>query len=235
MFNPNAAVREVKLDEGRFCLVVDDALLDPDRMVHYALERRSEFSAADVGFYPGVCLAAPRELTAGLAALFRWQVRRHFDARRCLDVLCRFSLVTLPPAALSPIQNICHRDDSGLDPKLSMQASVLYLFHDPGLGGTSFYVPTRSKAETDALFQAAAQAPADGVRAQYEIQAGYIDDNNPYFRRVGAVPAQWNRLIFYDGGMLHSGDIPAPSRLSSDPSSGRLTLNGFFTSRRHLS
>jgi hypothetical protein len=235
MFNPNASVREFKLDEGRFCLIVDDALLHPERMVQYAVERRNQFSAADSGFYPGLCLAAPPELTAGLATLFRWQVRGRFDARRCIEVLCRFSLVTLPPEALSPIQSICHRDDSGLDPKLSMQASVLYLFHDPGLGGTSFYVPTRSKSETDTLFEAATRAPADMVRAKYQIEAGYIHDNNPYFRRIGAVPAQWNRLIFYDGGMLHSGDIPAPSRLCTDPLSGRLTLNGFFTSRRHLS
>jgi hypothetical protein len=234
MFNPHASVSEFRLEEGRFCLIVDDALLDPDRMVQYAIERRSEFSAADSGFYPGVCLAAPPALTASLAALFRWQVRRRFDARRCIDVLCRFSLVTLPPEALSPLQSICHRDDSGLDPKLSMQASVLYLFHDESLGGTSFYVPTRSSAETDTLFRTAAQAPADVVRAKYEIEAGYIHDNNPYFRRIGAVSAQWNRLIFYDGSTLHSGDIPAPSRLSSDPLSGRLTLNGFFTCRRHL-
>jgi hypothetical protein len=45
--------------------------------------------------------------------------------------------------------------------------------------------------------------------------------------------AKWNRLIFYDGAMLHSGDIRRPEKLSADPRAGRLTLNGFFTSRRH--
>ncbi len=43
-----------------------------------------------------------------------------------------------------------------------------------------------------------------------------------------------DRLIFYDGGMLHSSEITDPDRLSDDPLSGRLTLNGFFTSQRHL-
>jgi len=47
------------------------------------------------------------------------------------------------------------------------------------------------------------------------------------------IDAKWNRLIFYDGAMLHSGDIRLPERLSADPRRGRLTLNGFFTSRRH--
>jgi hypothetical protein len=51
---------------------------------------------------------------------------------------------------------------------------------------------------------------------------------------VGTVPGQWNRIIFYDGYVLHSGDILAPERLSADPSAGRLTLNAFFSSRRNL-
>jgi hypothetical protein len=61
-----------------------------------------------------------------------------------------------------------------------------------------------------------------------------MNDGNRYFRKVGGIDAKWNRLIFYDGDILHSGDIPAPERLSADPLTGRLTLNGFFTSRRNL-
>jgi Family of unknown function (DUF6445) len=34
--------------------------------------------------------------------------------------------------------------------------------------------------------------------------------------------------------VLHSGDIAAPDKLTSDPLTGRLTLNGFFTSGRNL-
>jgi len=49
-----------------------------------------------------------------------------------------------------------------------------------------------------------------------------------------SIPAKWNRLIFYDGGVLHSGDITAPQKLSNDPVAGRLTLNGFFTCRRNV-
>ena len=41
-------------------------------------------------------------------------------------------------------------------------------------------------------------------------------------------------MIFYDGSILHSGDILAPEKLSADPRIGRLTLNGFFTSRRNM-
>jgi hypothetical protein len=234
VFNPNASVEVVNFDDRHFCLTIDDALLEPERLVQQALAQQRAFEAVDFSFYPGVYLMAPPELTASLTEFFQWQVRRRFDARRCLEVVCRYSLVTLPPDALQPIQWLCHRDYAELDPKLAMLASVLYLFHDPNLGGTSFYVPTRSAAETSALFRAALALTPEAFTQQYGIRPGYIQEGNDYFRRIGRVPAKWNRLIFYDGGLLHSSDIPAPERLSNDPLTGRLTLNGFFTCRRNL-
>jgi Family of unknown function (DUF6445) len=161
-------------------------------------------------------------------------VRHRFDARRCVDVVCRYSLVTLPPQAALPIQWICHRDYADLDPKLSMLALVMYLFHDPNLGGTSVYVPIHTDAETSALFRAAATLSSQAFTQQYDLRPAYIQEGNDYFGRIGTVPVKWNRLIFYDGGMLHSSDIPAPERLSNGPLSGRLTLNGCFTCRRNL-
>jgi hypothetical protein len=234
LFNPTASVRIEKFDDRHFCLVVDDALLEPERLAQFAADRRGDFSAVDLSFYPGVHLPAPRELTASLTEFFRWGLRRHFDARRVENVYCRFSMVTLPPVALRPIQWICHRDDSNLDARLSMQASVLYLFHDQSLGGTNFYAPARPQSEIDALFVDARRAAADTFAAKYRIKAGYMREGNDYFRHIGGVAAKWNRLIFYDGSMLHSSDITVPERLSNDPLIGRLTLNGFFTSRRHL-
>jgi hypothetical protein len=38
-------------------------------------------------------------------------------------------------------------------------------------------------------------------------------------------------MLFYNGDLFHCGDITAPARLSADPRTGRLTLNGFFTCR----
>ena len=67
--------------------------------------------------------------------------------------------------------------------------------------------------------------------ARYGLEGGYMSGSNRYFERVAQVPAVWNRMIFYNGDLFHSGDIAAPARLSGDPRSGRLTLNGFFTCR----
>jgi hypothetical protein len=65
------------------------------------------------------------------------------------------------------------------------------------------------------------------------MEPGYMVGSNRWFRQVGSVPASFNRLVVYDGAMLHTGDILAPGRLSDDPATGRLTFNGFFTCRRN--
>lgn len=115
-----------------------------------------------------------------------------------------------------------------------MQASVLYLFRDPELGGTGFYVPKRSSADTGRLFADARLDSPSVFATKYGLSPGYMHEGNAWFRRIGGIAAKWNRLIIYDGGMLHASDIAAPDRLSADPRSGRLTLNGFFTCRRNL-
>jgi Family of unknown function (DUF6445) len=66
------------------------------------------------------------------------------------------------------------------------------------------------------------------------IPMGYMTGSNGWFERIGAVPARFNRLILYSGDIFHTGDITAPERLSGDPRTGRLTLNGFFVCKRSL-
>ena len=233
MFNPNPQLRLEDFGKGRFCIVIDEALVDPERLVQFAGDQRDTFQAVDFNAYPGVLLPAPAPLSAALNDFFARHIRRHFDARRTLRMHSRFALVTLPPQALQPCQQVCHRDSQGLDERESIQASVLYLFKDESLGGTSFYEPARSEEEIQWLFHDASTLSPEAFARKYAIEPGYIHGSNQYFTRVGSVPAKWNRMIFYDGSLLHSGDITAPEKISADPLTGRLTLNGFFTCRRN--
>jgi hypothetical protein len=233
VFRSNPTIERVPLENGESCYVVDDALQEPERFVEWAAARREEFRAVDFNAYPGTYRMMPAAIEAALQDFFNRHMRGFFDARRLQKMHCRLSMVTLPPAALRPYQWLCHTDRYGLDLSQSIQASVLYLFKNPDLGGTSFYAPKRSREETARLFADTTTLSNDEFSARYGILPGYIRESNAYFERVGGVRARWNRLIFYDGSFLHSGDIPAPERLSDDPSLGRLTFNGFFISRRH--
>lgn len=234
LFNPQASIRVDHFAGGRSCVVVDDAMLDPGRLLQFAAQFRDRFRAVDFSKYPGTYLDTPGDLDTALVDQVLQHARRHFDVRRCLDAHVRLSLVTLPPQALRPRQWFCHVDDALVPAGQRMIASVLYLFRDEGLGGTAFYEPARPQAEIESLWQAAdAMSPADFTR-HAGVAPGYQDDSNGWFTRIGHVPARFNRLIIYDGGMLHSAAIPAGAALSEDPLAGRLTLNGFLTCRRNL-
>lgn len=233
VFNPRPRIERVELMAGQACLVIDDALLEPQRLVEFAAAQRAQFRGGDFNaYYPGILLPTPGEITAALNEFFVTHVRHRFHARRVVQMHSRLALTTLPAAALRPYQWICHSDNVDLPPEHSLQASVLYLFEDPRMGGTAFYEPLRPWTELRQLYRDAGALAHAEFAARYGIEPGYQCASNAYFRRVGGVAAKWNRLIFYDGAVLHSADIEAPEMLSADPCRGRLTLNGFFTSRR---
>ena len=148
-----------------------------------------------------------------------------------LDANGRLSLLTRLPAQLEPRQWICHRDRLRVAPGRIALASVLYLFQDESLGGTSLYRPRQDAAFTDRLVHdSCTLAPAD-FSGKYALRQQYMTGPNAYFEEVLSLPAKWNRLLLYDGMVFHSGTIRHPERLCDDPLNGRLSLNGFFTGR----
>jgi hypothetical protein len=231
VFNAAASISVVPLGGGQHCHVIDGALTDPDALVEWACY---QVFAVPRGYpYPGLVLDAPQTVARLMTEFFAQKVRGRMGARRTLDSTTRLSLVTVPPEELEPRQWQCHRDRIAANPhEVLFAASVLYLFRDPALGGTSFYAPRQSAAQTDRLVADSQTLSAGDFSARYGIEPGYMAGSNPYFERVASVPAAWNRMIVYDGSLFHSADIERPERMSADPASGRLTLNGFFTCRR---
>lgn len=232
MFNAQPRIDILPVVDGRSCYVIDDALADPDALVAHAMRERDNFRAAPFNAYPGVELRMPDGFTAQLDDLLRSQLRRHFDVRRTLRRHSRLSMVTLQAASLQPAQWLCHRDRMSTTPDQRIIASMLYLFQDPALGGTSFYAPRMPREATEQLMRDAVTQDGDTFAAARGVAAGYMTASNGYFDKVLSVDARYNRLICYDGDLFHSGDIHHPDRLSDDPRSGRLSLNGFMTCSR---
>ncbi len=231
LFNPDPQISVVALGQGQQCYVIDDALVDPMAMVDLA--RTTAFEAPRGFPYPGVVAQAPASVVQRMADFFAQHVRGRMGARRTLDLTVRMSLVTLAPNQLAPLQWQCHRDRVADDPMAVLfAASVLYLFRDPALGGTSFYVPRLPRAEMNKMIADSQMLDAAQFTTRYGVQPGYMAGSNAYFECVATVPAAWNRLIFYDGGMFHSADVTQPSLLNGEPAAGRLTLNGFMTCKR---
>ena len=229
-FNPDPTISSVPLPGGTEVVVIDDVLLDPDGLVEWA---RGAAFAPPMGYpYPGVVVPAPSGLSDRFPDFFAQHARTRLDARRTLEHDVRVSMVTTRPEELDPRQWQCHRDRVTTDPGVIFIGSVLYLFREPALGGTSFYVPRQSPSATDRIQYDSQTLDAETFSARYGLKAGYMDGGNAYFDCVARVPAAWNRMILYDAGFFHSGDIGRPDLLTADPTTARLTLNGFFNCRR---
>lgn len=235
LFNPRPRIERLQLADGQSCLVVDDALMQPESLRHHAVIHCDRFVRAPFNAYPGIELPMTAEISAQLGEFFMLHIRSLLGARRTLRMNSRMAMTTLPPSELQARQWICHRDSAWIAAEHRIAASVLYLFENERLGGTSFYAPTRSEQETDLLVHDSSTQSNEAFAGKYRLQSAYMAGSNDYFERIGSVPAKWNRMIFYDGRTFHSADIGSPQALSSDPLTGRLTLNGFFTCSRKAS
>lgn len=225
MFNPRPTVRYVPIAAGHTCAVVDDFLVDPRQVIAHAVAHREQFAIDSSNFYPGPELGLPQAFAFALDEFFMLHVRRSLGARRTVSVSGRLSLATLGGTELSSLQRLCHRDAAAFPPGEGLAACVAYLFEAPQMGGTSFYVPSKSLEETAALLRRAAVGDV-------ELPAGYMTRSNEWFEQVATVPAKFNRAIFYDGSVFHAAQIDRPQLLTGDPATGRLTLNGFFRYRK---
>jgi len=171
-------------------------------------------------------------MAAELDAYFQRQLSAWFGAGTSTGMYGRFSRVTREPASLDARQRICHRDDSTAEAGDRICACVHYLFQDEALGGTVFFRSRMSEADTRQFMRDANTLDAHAFGSRYGIPPGYMTESNRYFEVIGRVAAKWNRAVFYDGGVYHSGDIRWPSPAAYREGPGRLTINAFFKSSR---
>jgi len=229
-FNPKPRITVLPIAGGQVCVVVDEALANPEGVRAWA--GRQPYLPPAGYPYPGHVCDVPPEMSARVADFFSQHVRAHLGARRAQSLSVRLSVIDTPPEQLAPVQWMCHRDrlnEPGSD--LLFAAAVLYLFADPALGGTSFYVPRQSIAYIDKMVTDSQLLSAHDYGQRYGLSPCYMAGSNAYFERCAQVPAAWNRAIFYDGALFHSADVD-PAQLMADPLQGRLTLNSFITCRR---
>jgi len=57
--------------------------------------------------------------------------------------------------------------------------------------------------------------------------SGYIRGSDQFFEQIDSVEGVTDRLVIYQGSLLHSGIIPPGMNFSADPREGRLTANIF--------
>ena len=231
MVNPRPVVTVVPLFDGHQCVIVDNFMTEPETMVEYAALQRSEFVDSAGNYYPGPELTLTGRFVASVQEAFLLHARAPLRARRVLGITSRLSLVTRRPEQLLQGQRIPHRDSYNLDDMEGVGAMVLYLFKDERLGGTNFFKPKVPLPEIDAMLRELKRKDMAGESRVPTAPATFAIASDEHFEKVLTVAPKFNRAIFYNGELFHSGHITAPELMVDDPTVGRLTVNAFFKLR----
>lgn len=209
-------------------VVIDRATGQRDALVEFAATRSRFVPASEVGsFYPGLLGPAPTAYIKAMVQLVLPLIARHFTGAPVQPARARgnFSLVTLPPEALSPDQRVPHVDSAD-----RLQFATVHFLSSTNGDGTRFFRHRATGFETiDAgrlpVFRAALDAEIGGV------PAAYTDGADGPFEAIDAVEAAPDRLILYRAALLHSGAITTLPADAADPRRGRLTGNLFLQCR----
>ncbi|ANU07252.1 DUF6445 family protein [Paraurantiacibacter namhicola] len=196
-------------------------------MADTLLERARSAQYRDPGAsYPGIrAWAEPDYLDRRRDLMFQLLGQVFGFRQRVAMEVSTFSLVTMDPASLAPRQRLPHYDSS--DPEV---IGVMHYLLGPETGGTAFYRHKRTGFEAitpprEAAYNAALEEDA---RDYGEPPAAYYHGDSDRYELIGEVEARPDRMAIYRGRLLHSGVIPDPAALSSDPAKGRLTVNMFL-------
>jgi Family of unknown function (DUF6445) len=136
-----------------------------------------------------------------------------------------FSLVTLTEQELNPLQRIPHYDHAKGE-----VIAIMHYLQGPESGGTAFYRHRRTAFEAISLDRENAYNAALAMdHREYGMPpARYCHGDTDWFEMIDEVEAVPDRLVLYRGMQLHSGVIPDPSAMSSNPRKGRVTINMFL-------
>ncbi|WP_269531197.1 DUF6445 family protein [Chitinimonas sp. BJYL2] len=210
-------------------LIIDNFLDDPDAMVSVAAS--SLFTPypryEERKGYPGVRAIAPADYSYNITLFLDGLIKHHFGVPAELPIrksVCAFSLTSLQPEELGPLQRTPHFDAS----TPNHMAVLLYLC-DERHGGTAFY-----RHNATGLQQITESTREHYLDVYYEeINARrpprqYFDDSDEQFTRIGKIPARYNRLVIYRGSLLHSAIVNPAISIATHPREGRLTVNTFY-------
>jgi hypothetical protein len=221
-------IQSVTIGEHQ-ALIIDNFLQKPDALLQIAAA--SQFhpypGVENKKGYPGIQAQAPGDYSLNITALLEPLIKLNFDVPEQLAIrksICTFSLTTMPPETLGPLQRTPHFDAS-----TPHHMAVLLYLCDARHGGTGFY-----RHNATGLQQITAETREHYLDVYYEeINARkpaqrYFDNSDEQFTFLGMIPAKFNRLVIYRGSLLHTACINPSISINPNPGSGRLTVNTFY-------
>lgn len=220
-------------NEGNKVIVIDDLYPDPFGLIEMAAKMAPFPDHSKISYYPGLRRNFTSQDFAALNyvnSLLSHLAKPIFEAYGYREVRATsggFSLVTYRPEDLTAIQKNPHFDFN--EPN---KFAILQYLSPNDNSGTSFY---RHKS-TGFEFISEERVEHFIETIDHEVnksapRTGYINSSNELFERVASFEGKFNRILIYQGAVLHSGNISANANFSPDPKIGRLTANLFAEAR----
>jgi hypothetical protein len=209
--------------EGEPLVVIDGFSGMVDALLEAAYDAPYQEAGA---YYPGIRAPADPSYLNQRQDLLIQVMREIFGFSKSISVeSSTYSVVTLSEEALVPPQRIPHFDHAGEE-----IIAVMHYLLGPETGGTAFYRHRRTgfEAITPQRLEAYNAALAEDERRYGSPPLAYCYGDSDRFELIDEIEAKSDRLVLYRGRQLHSGVIPNPAGLSSDPRKGRLTINMFL-------
>lgn len=188
----------------------------------------SSFSEDKANNYPGVRAAIPKDMVVAYLKPLLPYIYRVFKIPQSLQPLPLdnyFSLITKRNGELNYAQTIPHFDTNN-----PYQIAMVHYLNEGEHGGTSFYrhAPTQweyvDSARRDEYLSSVNQYISH--RPNYPLD--YCTPRHGLFDCYKTVEYKENRLIIFNGFMLHSTEVDVDRDVDNNPATGRLTANFFI-------
>jgi hypothetical protein len=205
-------------------IVIEEVWDDPQSLVE-AAARKTDYSVRSL-YYPGVRSSAPQEYVHAITNQLRDIITSTFGLSGQLAITdSTFSLVATPAEKLVAFQRVPHFDSA--DPN---RIALLHYLCGPEFGGTAFYRHRSSGIEgvTEENRERYTCAVNTEEKSSGMPPPRFIDEDTPMFERIARYDCVFNRALIYRGRNLHSVNTPRSYVASTDPRSGRLTVNTFL-------
>jgi len=226
--NPALDIQAVQIPKTNLhAYIIDDFLLSAESVVHFA-KNIAYFNPmhSDNSYYPGVRDNMPEPYIRLLQAFFNEQIMPKVVDEKQHSAVVHKSLISLtacPPSQLLTEQKMPHVDSC----KNNEYAFVHYL-SGAELGGTSIYryIP-RDKVELNEQDEVILDDMLRDVTDKLSEHNGYITQSTSLFEQVLSIEAKVNRLVIYQGNLLHGANLTTKESYSGDIESGRLSITSF--------
>jgi len=226
--NPALTIQAIQIaNTNLYAYIIDDFLLNADSVIHFA-KNIAYYNPmhSDNSYYPGVRDNMPEPYIRLLQAFFQRQIMPKVvdnDQHTAIVHKSLISLTTCPPSQLLTEQKMPHIDSC----KSNEYAFVHYLSGQE-LGGTSIYryIP-KNKIELNEQDEVILDEMHKAVTAKSKDHSGYITKSTSLFEQVLSIEAKVNRLVIYQGNLLHSANLTTKESYSGDTNSGRFSITSF--------